>query len=120
MSYPGTQTAAARLIAEKGQSVTLTRKSAGSYDLATSSVAVTDAPETVSAVILPLSRGLRHMEGSNIQVGDQQLLLGGDIAAPQIDDTITVGSAIYTIVEVSPLNPGGTNLIYDCVIRGAA
>jgi hypothetical protein len=119
MTYLGTQTAAARLIAAKGQEVTLTRHSAGAYDTATGEVIVTDTVTVTTGVVLPLSRGLMQMPGTNIQAGDRQLLLSGAIDPPEINDTMSIGGAPYTIVEVSPLNPGGTVLVYDCVIRGA-
>ena len=119
MTYAATQTRAAALLTDKGRAVTLTRKTAGSYDTATGTVALTDATTATTGVLLPLSRGFTHREGTNIRVGDQQLLLPGNLAAPNIDDTVTIGGTLYVIVEVSPLNPGGTNLIWDCIVRGA-
>lgn len=118
MSYADTQSRAAALIADKGQAVTLTRHSAAAYDTATATVATLDEPTTTTGVVLPLARGFVHAANSNIRVGDQQLLLPGDIDAPQVNDTVTIGGFTASIVEVSPLSPAGTVLMYDCVIRG--
>lgn len=118
MSYAATQTRAAASIADKGQAVTLTRHSPGAYDTATASVSTVDTETTTTGVVLPLSRGFIHAANSNIKVGDQQLLLPGSIDPPQINDTVTIDGFTATIIEVSPLNPGGTVLMYDCVIRG--
>lgn len=107
------------LIAAKGQPVTLTLHAGGAYDLATNTVALTDTTVATVGVVLPISRGLRHMAGSNIGVDDQQLLLPGDIAQPAIDTKATINGKTYVIVEVSPLAPAGEALIYDCMIRGA-
>lgn len=119
MTYLATQVAAKRLIVAKGRSVTLTRHAESAYNTATGGVTTVDTATATTGVLLPLPRGLVHGAGSNISVGDQQLLLPGDIAAPAIADTVTIGGIGYTIIEVSPLNPGGTNLVYDCIVRGA-
>lgn len=107
------------LIAAKGQPVTLTVHAPGAYDLANNTVALTDTTVETVGVVLPISRGLRHMAGSNIGVDDQQLLLPGDIAQPPLDTKATIGGKTYTMIEVAPLAPAGEALIYDCLIRGA-
>jgi hypothetical protein len=118
MSYAPTQTSAARMIADKGQAVTLTPPSNGTYDTATSTVgAGSGSPVTTTGVVLPLSRGLMHMAGTDIQAGDQRLLIPGNVDQPSIDTKATIAGVDYTIKEVSPLNPGGTALLFDCVIR---
>lgn len=109
---------AASLIAAKGQPVTLTYHAAGAYDMSTHTVTVTDTVVTTVGVVFPLSRGLKHMPGSNIGIDDQQLLLPGDIDQPPVDTTATINGKLYTIIEVAPLAPAGEALIYDCMIRG--
>lgn len=120
MSYATTQVAAKALLAEKGRVVTLTRLAAGAYDTATSSATAAETETATRGVVLPLSRGFIHTANTNIKAGDQQLLLPGDIDPPAIDDIVTLGADKHSIIEVSPLSPGGTVLLYDCVIRGAA
>lgn len=110
---------AATLIAAKGQPMTLTYHAVGGYDPATSTATVTDTTVTTTGVVFPLSRGLKHMPGSNIGIDDQQLLLPGDITQPPIDTTVTFGGKSYLILEVAPLAPAGEALIFDCMIRGA-
>jgi hypothetical protein len=118
LSYADDQASALALITESGQAVTLTPPSSGAYNTATGSVGSSSpATVTTTGVVLPLSRGLKHMAGSDIAVGDQQLLLPGNIAQPALDTKATIGGLDYTIKEVAPLNPGGTALLYDCVIR---
>lgn len=113
------QSDAAALLAEAGQAVTLTPPSNGTYNTATATVSGGSAtPVQTTGVVLPLSRGLKHMPGTDIQAGDQRLLLPGDIAEPAIDTKAHIGGVDYTIKEVDPLNPAGTPLLYDCVIRG--
>jgi hypothetical protein len=120
VSYADDQTSAKQLLAEAGQAVTLTPPTTGTYDPNTATVTgAAPTPVTTTGVVLPLSRGLKHMPGTDITASDQQLLLPGDIAEPVLDTKATIGGVDYTIKEVAPLNPGGTSLLYDCVIRGA-
>lgn len=116
-----------RLIEAQGQSVTLTRRAGGSYDPATSSATVSTSTQSGKAVIIPFSAGLRKMAGTNIPAGDVQCLLsalksdGTALSAPHVDDTLTdASSRVYTVVEVSRLDPAGTALVYDLTLRGHA
>jgi hypothetical protein len=131
MSYVDDRLTAADMLAEDGQTVTLTYVGTSSYDSATSTTTNTAPdPETVSGAILPLSIAIRYgfkQTGSLIVEGDQQLLLsaqntaGVAIAAPQVNGTITdTNGNAWTIIAVDPLNPAGTAVLFDCVIRRAA
>lgn len=113
------QLSAKAMIAESGQAVTLTPPASGTYDTATGTVSgAAGTPVSTVGVVLPLSRGLKHMPGTDITISDQQLLLPGDIAQPALDTKATIGGVDYTIKEVAALSPAGTPLLYDCVIRG--
>jgi hypothetical protein len=129
MSYAATRSSADRLIASKGQAITLTRQASQTYDPATGSATITTSTQSGRGVILPLnlqSSAFQKLQG-NVVAGDQQLLLsaltssGTVLTAPHVDDTATdANSNVWSIVSVDPLSPGGTDLIYDCVIRRAA
>jgi hypothetical protein len=122
MTAAQSRTTAARLITAKGQSLTLTRRAAGAYSPSTGA-AITETTQTVKGVILPFSSGLRKMGNTNIVQGDVQLLLsalnttGGVITAPVVDDRVTAGAKIYTLVDVAPLAPDGTDIFYECTLR---
>ena len=116
-----------RMIAAKGQTVTLTRRASGSYNPATGTAAITTTTQTGKGVILPLSAGLRKMAGTNIPAGSVQCLLsalntaGATLTAPQIDDTLTdADSRVWTIIDIAPLEPAGLNILYDLTLRGNA
>lgn len=110
------QQSAGALINMTGQPVTLTPPG-GSYNSATSTWTGTGVPITTTGVLLPLSRGLKHMPGTDIQIGDQQLLLPGTIVQPLVDTKVVIGAKTYTIIEVAPVNPAGSALYYDCIVR---
>lgn len=125
--YAATATRAAETLSRKGATVTITYRTAGSYDAATGSASVSTSTATAKGVILPFSQGLRKMAGTNVVDGDQQLLLaalatdGSALTAPKVDDIATVNGKAHTITEVTPLAPSGdTRLIYDCTVRAAA
>lgn len=127
MSYAASLATAKRLLTSKGQPVTLTNHVGGAYDPSTASVAVVDTPITTVGVLLPLSSGVRGFKygtaeqpNTNTLSSDQTLLLPGDIAEPLVGATAAIGTKNYTLISVSPLNPGGTVVLYEAVIRGAA
>jgi hypothetical protein len=124
MSYTDIQSRAAAMLADKGQTVTIDGETAGTYDTATSSVTGTAYSATAKAVLLPLSP-YRQASDSNVQAGDEQMLLsaldatGAALVKPPLNAIITLtGGAKYTLVSIEPLHPDGTELLFDCVVRG--
>jgi hypothetical protein len=114
-----------RMIAAKGQTVTITRRVTGDYDPATSSAWVQESTQTGKGVILPLSASVRKLAGTNIAATDSQCLLsaldslGAELVAPGLDDMLTdAAGKIYTVVEVAPLAPAGLAIVYDMTVRG--
>ena len=116
MDFSGFQQSASALLAMGGQQVTVTPPG-GTYDVTTSAFTGTGVPFQTTGVLLPLSRGLTHMAGTDIQTGDMQLLLSGTIAQPAVDTKVLVNGKTYTIIEVSPVNPNGTAIYFDCIVR---
>lgn len=120
------RTSADRLIADKGQTVTLTRRASGAYNPATGTSAITTTTQTGKGVILPLG-GYRKVDGSSVVAGDETLLLsaldsaGAVLTAPEVGDAVTGDDgAAYVLTRVDPLRPAGLSIIYDCVLRRAA
>lgn len=126
MSYVDDRLTAAEMLGEDGQTVTLTRRTSGAYDPATSAAAVTTTHQSVKGAIFPLSP-FRKSQG-NIVEGDQQLLLAaqdtGGVALnpiPHVDDTVTDANAVaWSLIAVEPLSPAGVDVLYDCIVRRAA
>lgn len=113
-----------RLIADKGQTVTITRRASGAYNTATGTSSITETTQTGKAVLLPLA-GYRKVDGTSIVAGDETLLLsalntaGAALTEPIIGDTLTLadGTTDYTLVEIDALNPAGLGILFDCVVR---
>lgn len=126
MSYAAIQSSASSAIASKGQTVAITGTIAGVYDRATATVIGTPYNVTAKAVILPLSP-YRQAKDDNVQAGDEQMLLsalssaGAPLTKPPLNSIVTVASgAKYTLVAIDPLHPDGTELLFDCIVRGNA
>ena len=125
--YTRMQSTADRLLKGKGQSVTLTKQTAGSYDPSTGAATVTTTTQTGTGAVFEYDTkqaGIYNAPGSLVKVGDKQLLLsafnssGAVLTAPQVNDTVTIGGIVYTITQVRSLAPAGTVVLFDCNIRG--
>ena len=116
-----------RLIAAKGQAVTLTRRAAGAYDPATGTAAITETTQTGKGVILPFGQGIRKRADSNVTATDRLCYLsalnasGAALTEPKVDDFLTdAGGVKYAVVEVSPLSPAGLDIMFELTVRAAA
>lgn len=106
------------MIDEYGQAVAITHNSAGSYNPATGSAAITTITQAgIGAVVDYVAN---QIDGTLIQRGDKQLLLAThNISAPQLDDLVTTGGVTYAIKHVTTLAPAGLSVIYECQLRCA-
>ncbi len=116
----------------KGQAITLTRKTGGTYNPATSEVeSASTASQYCSGIVTDYKAtsraGMQRQDGSLIQSGDRALRLSPKTVTgealdpgPGLNDQVTLADGrAYTITSVSMLNPAGIVIYYDCNIRGA-
>jgi hypothetical protein len=109
-------TTAKELLTEFGQSVTITKQTAGSYDPATGAATVTTSTQTATGALFDYKT--HQIDNTLILMGDRRLILSAvGITAPQIDDTVTANGKTYTIKAISETNPAGTVVIYTCNVR---
>ena len=106
-----------RLLKGKGQAVTITRRSAGVYDPATGAATVTTTTQTGYAAII--DHNSNNIDGTLIKAGDKKLLLSpAGVSAPVLNDTVTVGGVVYTVVEpLKTVAPAGTVVMYELNLR---
>ena len=107
-----------RMLKDKGQAVTITRQTAGAYNTSTGAATVTTSTQTGHAVII--DHDSNNIDGTLIKAGDKKLLLSpAGISAPVINDTVTVGGVIYTVVEpLKTIAPAGAVVMYELNLRG--
>ena len=121
--YARLQATANRLLKGKGQSITLTKITAGTYNPATGGFtgAGTSTQTAYGAIF---DYGTKQIDGTLIKAGDKQLLLsafktdGAALTAPVLGDTVSIGGVVYTLVEpLKEINPAGTTVMYECNLR---
>ena len=119
-NYQKVQDTSTRLIEFYGRAATFTDVNPSSYDPATGSTApVTEVDTIITAVLLPLKgsmTGQSLQDESLVKQTDKKALLTISVT-PTLLDKITFGSETFSIVNVKGLNPGGTELFWDLVIR---
>jgi hypothetical protein len=119
--YAKMQATANRLLKGKGQSITLSRQTAGAYNVSTGTASVTTTTQTAYGAMFEY--GDKNIDGVLIKEGDKQLLLsalnsaGTALVAPALNDTVTINTVVYTVVRIKPLSPAGTTVLFDCNIR---
>jgi len=114
---------AGRLIKEKGQAVTISTVTPGTYDPTTGKITNTTTTQYGYGIITNWE--VKLIDGNLIKVTDKRLYLspfnkdGAALTAPKIGDTVTdEAGTTYSIVE--PINiesPAGVVCMYECNLR---
>lgn len=114
---------AAELLAEFGQAVTLTHVAAGAYNTATG-VTAAATTTTQTGVAVEDEYSAHSIDGTLIKAGDKKLYLspldsaGAQITAPVAEDTAELAAGgPWTIKKVTPVQPGGTPVLYVLQVR---
>ena len=111
-NYAKSAATARRLIANFGQSMTLSKEV---YDIDTG--LLVSATDTIDkGVILPYKNGVISASGGLIKASDQKVLICIN-AIPAPTDRLTVGDNIYSIVNVQAIEPAGINVLYIMQVR---
>ena len=121
--YTRLQNTAQKLLKGKGQTLTLTKVTAGTYNPATG--AMTGASTSTQAAYgAVFDYGAKQIDGTLIKAGDKQLLLsafktdGTALTAPVLGDTVSIGGVVYTLVEpLKTVGPAGITVIYEANLR---
>lgn len=117
--YARSRATAERLIARFGRAVTVRRKAVSgateAWNPSTGTVTTTDYPAT--AVITEYAA--REIDGTLIRREDRRVQLSteGLNITPTTADALIVGSDVLAIVNVAPLEPGGTVVLYELQVR---
>lgn len=108
---------ALKVIKKYGQVVTITRRTQGAYNPATSTAPVTETTETGRGVVYDYKDA--EVDGTMVQRGDSKLLLSSiGITKPTVNDVATLANGDkFTILDVDVVSPAGTDVVYICQIR---
>lgn len=58
-----------------------------------------------------------QIDGENITARDRKVILASDQQEPQIEDRLRIGSTDFEIVNVAPVRPATTTLLYNVQVR---
>lgn len=113
--YARSKATADRLIARFGQAGTLRRPTStgAAYN------PTPGAPEDHAVTIVVLDYKDTEVDGTRIRATDKRVLLArSDLAiAPALSDQLFIGYEPHALIEVQPLSPGGTVLMWELQAR---
>jgi hypothetical protein len=115
--YADLRATADGLLTDKGQSMTLTKTTAGTYDPETGTSTPTTEAHTVTGVVLDYPN--REIDGTLILRGDKKVLVSADGLAvdPAPQDTLTFGGVVNQVIDAKPLRPAGTVVLWTLQVR---
>jgi hypothetical protein len=121
--YTRLQNTAQKLLKGKGQILTLTKVTAGTYNPATGAMTgTTTSTQTAYGAIFDY--GAKQIDGTLIKAGDKHVLIsafksdGSALTAPVLGDTVSIGGVVYTLVEpLKTVGPAGITVIYEANLR---
>lgn len=115
--YPDLRATAAALLTDKGQQMTLNKRTSGAYDPGTGGSTVTSEAHTVTGAVFDFPAAL--IDGTLIQQGDKKVLMSalGLTVRPAITDSLTIGGVVHTVVNVKDTSPAGTTVLWTLQVR---
>ena len=113
--YSGLAAVATRLLTDKGQQLTFTRKTTTVSDPVQGKRGTTTSTYAGFGAAFDYNR--TEIDGQAVQRGDIRLLLNAVTTVPIIDDTTIIDSVTYRVMSVRPTSPGGTVVMYELQLR---
>ena len=112
---------ALRLINANGKTVTFTSVAQGAYDPAQSKVVSVETPFTMKAVVEDMG-GTDTIANTLILQNEKSFMFAAaafTIAAPEINDKVTLDGAVYMVYAVTPNYAGDVTVTYNIYARKA-
>jgi len=115
--YAGSQSTADRLIRKFGQSATLNHKATTPATNPWDNPTTTTTAYTVQIVVDTYKEF--SIDGTTVLAGDRKILLSALALSvtPAVEDTLTIGSDAWSVINVKPLAPGATVVLYEIQAR---
>lgn len=109
-------TIASKTISKYGAPVTFTRTIEGAFDPATGKDS-TATTSTFGAFGIRDAFRSSEIDGTNIVNTDVRLFIKVPATVPAIDDTVTLDGVVYRVMNVTPVSPNNTIVLYDIQLR---
>jgi hypothetical protein len=108
---------ASKLLAAKGEPVTITFLGGGATDPITGEADTPAANVDYTANGYPSKYMQKDIDGTNIQAGDVRLILELLSVRPEVGCQATVDAETYRVMDVQPIRLSGSDVIYICQLR---
>ena len=117
MNYSALQTTSERLLRENGQAITFSYTTGAVINPATGEVTDAGTTATVTGYGIATNYQNTEIDGESVLAGDLRLIANNVATEPEPDWTVSVNSKTWRVMNVQPVNPAGTNVIYICQLR---
>ena len=117
INYTSLQSTATRLLQGNGQAITFRYEAGESIYPATGVVTTPASESTVAGFGVALNYTNVELNGESIIESDLKLLVDNVATEPQVGWKATVNSETWRVMRVMPVNPAGTNVMYELQIR---
>lgn len=117
INYTALQSTATRLLRDNGQSITFTYEIGQVINPSTGTVTTPASEETVSGFGVAINYKNAEINGETVLSSDLKLLASNIATAPEVNWEVTVDSKTWRVMQVMPINPAGTNVMYILQIR---
>lgn len=115
--YTGLRSTAARMLGDRGQVMTLRKRTPGAYSPSAGSATVTATDYSATGAAFDFAALL--IDGTNIQRGDKKVLLSAEglTVEPDAGDMLVIAGTVYNVVAVQPVAPAGTVVVHKLQVR---
>ena len=108
---------ASKLLAAKGEPVTVTFVGGGATDPITGAAETPAADVTYTGNGYPSQYMQKDIDGTNILAGDVRLILELIDERPEVGCLATVDAKTYRVMDVNPVRLSGADVVYICQLR---
>lgn len=106
----------ARILEEYGEPAKLVRWTKGAYDVPDGSFGAGSTTEfDVTLVTDRFEKA--EIDGTRVKREDKKFIMGGADEAPIMNDKLKIGSELWEVIRVVPIQPGGVIVAFEIQAR---
>ncbi len=117
VNYAALQATATRLLRDNGQSITFTFETGEVIDPATGTVTTPAGESTVDGFGVATNFKNAEIDGQSVLASDMKLLASNVATEPTAGAKVSVNGKTFRVMQVTPINPANSNVMYICQIR---
>jgi hypothetical protein len=117
VNYTALEATATRLLRDNGQAITFSYETGEVINPATGTVTTPASESTVSGYGVASNYKNAEIDGQSVLASDLKLLASNVATEPKANWKVGVNGKTWRVMQVMPINPAGTNVMYICQIR---